>query len=342
MNIFLDTTVFYDDPFLKKPFNKQLLFLSEKNSEFKVYISKVVLAEAERHYKVKLKEELKRINEAELFLKTLPIDNAITISTLSAEKYANKFMEYYNDLDKCEIINIVNYNNDMLPELVRRSVNRVKPFTDKKEEFRDAIIWLSYAALAEQEDLTKCYLITNNVSDYAKNGDLHPDMKQDSERFKLIKNTFGLFQLPELMPYTTNYELSLWVNNQTYTTNDMFSILAQSSDCHHSLFDSLTRYIDYGRTGIDVIDYTEGKLLEMDLIQLKSWEFEVYADNIFLEATVEVSSEIQLFSSVVEVEMQELGILDSYSWNLHLYATFDKNNGLLADFEVTDIEVTEF
>ena len=46
------------------------------------------------------------------------------------------------------------------------------------------------------------FLITNNSSDYLKGNELHPDLKDDSNRFKIYKNTHGLINFEEkIKPY---------------------------------------------------------------------------------------------------------------------------------------------
>ena len=53
MNLFLDTTVFYDDPFLEKPHIKSIIKIFQQNN-FQIYVSNVVLMETKRHFEKNL------------------------------------------------------------------------------------------------------------------------------------------------------------------------------------------------------------------------------------------------------------------------------------------------
>ncbi|WP_181170546.1 PIN domain-containing protein [Priestia megaterium] len=108
-----------------------------------------------------------------------------------------------------EDIEIVGYDNSILPELVNRAVNRIKPFTEGKQEFRDAVIWLSYALLAKERKLENCLLITGNTTDYcSKNKELHPDFLKDSERFTIYKDAYTLVEADNMKEFKEEYELT--------------------------------------------------------------------------------------------------------------------------------------
>lgn len=57
---------------------------------------------------------------------------------------------FYLELQEDGLLNILSCPNDILSELVDRSVNRIKPFKERKSEFRDAVTWLTYTKYAEK------------------------------------------------------------------------------------------------------------------------------------------------------------------------------------------------
>lgn len=72
MNIFLDTTVFYNNPYLNKSKSKRLREIAEDGKGLKLYVSEVVLQEAERHYEVRLRNINKEIKSFTEYLKLIP------------------------------------------------------------------------------------------------------------------------------------------------------------------------------------------------------------------------------------------------------------------------------
>jgi predicted nucleic acid-binding protein len=199
VNIFLDTTLFYDDPFLDKGYyTRKLIDLCEE-MEFSIYISQVVIEETKNHLEKRLKKEIKELNKTIKALKRL--DSSIKYPEIEYQisDSIEKFDARITELEEQELITVVDYNHISLNELIGRSIKRKKPFSDNKEEFRDAIIWLTYAQIAESENLDDCYFITNNKKDFwGKDHNVHPDLLIDSKRFKVFSNSQELFEKGEL------------------------------------------------------------------------------------------------------------------------------------------------
>lgn len=87
----------------------------------------------------------------------------------------------------------IRYKDEFLPELVKRSIERIKPISPKGQEFRDAILWLSILEYFKEENFEhEISFITNNVNDFANNSktDLHPDL---SAEIKNLRPTLKLF-----------------------------------------------------------------------------------------------------------------------------------------------------
>ncbi len=75
------------------------------------------------------------------------------------------------------------------------SINRQKPFTEKKTELKDALIWLTYSDYANSNKLNNCHLLTANCCDFCdlnlikqNQVELHPDLKKDCDKFKVYLN----------------------------------------------------------------------------------------------------------------------------------------------------------
>lgn len=297
MHFFLDTTVFHEDAFLKKLYNQLLLKITEKNG-FTIYISEVVLQEVRNHYEKSVLEQIKKLKESTQSLNSSPLVQ-INVPIPTKEEYLNTFDDYYRALEGECIVEIVGYDNDMLPELIRRSIGRIKPFTEAKQEFRDAVIWLSYAKNAEEHDLKDCFLITNNSSDYLKGNDLHPDLKKDSRRFKVYKNTYGLMHQEEkLQPYKTNVELEEWVEDNPFTEDYVLKLLYGRAE-FETFREEVAYYIrDITPDRFDDDIITESGYCEidgMDITDVDDLEVEVILEDILIRGIATVVSDVELY-----------------------------------------------
>src|SRR5690606_7702682 len=127
------------------------------------------------------------------------------------------FKNFYDQLISEGTVKILEYNNDMLPEIVNRAIERKKPFTENKTELKDTIIWLTYVKFVESKKLKNCILLTANVSDFcdtdeAKNNNfvIHPELKKDSNRFKVYKSPKELIQAEKPQLKFISQRFSVW------------------------------------------------------------------------------------------------------------------------------------
>lgn len=193
MNIFLDTTVFYSDPFLKQNFSRLLLSYAEEGA-LKIYVSQVVVEESCAKYVINYRNDAtKLINSLRAFNHVAQQEIALTVAKETDEKILRSQFEKWQ---KSEVITVLNYENNILPELVRRAIGRIKPFTEKKQEFRDTIIWLTYANYASQNSSQDCILITGNTTEYLndKKDAIHEDLQKDSKHFRLYSTLKEFFE----------------------------------------------------------------------------------------------------------------------------------------------------
>lgn len=183
LNVFLDANILYRDPCFEKRTNK-LLIDKVKRIGGKLYISDIVYKEIENNFKKQLDEINDKINKIKKDCK-IPIE----INNINTENEILKMKSKYEEYEKEGIIIRLETKNEFLPEVIERSIKRKKPFTENKQEFRDCLIWLTYADKVESDKLENCFFITTNSSDfYDKEGNLHEDLVQDSKNIKLHKD----------------------------------------------------------------------------------------------------------------------------------------------------------
>ena len=123
------------------------------------------------------------------------------------------------------IIDVIKPKDNLLGELINRAVNKIKPFSEKKEEFRGGVIWLSCVNYAKVNGYEKLYIISNNSNDFADKAgslNLHPDLRKDFTNAYLVRDVKSFFQKEEkklnlLMEQVPVKNMFKWLNGQKYT-----------------------------------------------------------------------------------------------------------------------------
>lgn len=232
MNFFLDSTVFQNgkDVFLNNRLSKEFLKICRQQN-FSVYISTVVIDEIRRQFYTFMNGQLKNIRDGIRAIDQVPRLYGPSEHLLpSIESIMNSYDLYFENLEKEGTINIVPYCNEFLPELIHRSIHRIKPFTESKQEFRDAVIWFSYANLAEEKKLENCYLISGNTTDYLdKKGEIHEDLAKISNRFILFKDMYNLLNASFMEPYKATHELLKSLKEKEWDLNIISNFLNQGT-----------------------------------------------------------------------------------------------------------------
>lgn len=302
MNIFLDTTLTYQDPYLKSISNNTLLKLVHLYDK-KIYISRVALEETKQHLRKNISREIKELKKSiDKYNRICKDEKYININE-NIEEYIEELDGYYNNLQERGILEILDYNNDILPILVERAIKRIKPFDEKKDEFRDAIIWLTYANYINENKLEDCYFITNNTGDYYDNDNisLHPDLKKDCDNIKLVKSANELIinidkTLKEILEVTdfediedakVRIALEQWIKGNKINEDSIRNIL--SEECYYKIVDFINNYFYDGNipSNIEsVISYLE--LNEIESLEVKDIHYEIIKDEIYISGEIEL------------------------------------------------------
>ncbi|MBV9962448.1 MAG: DUF4935 domain-containing protein [Parafilimonas sp.] len=108
-----------------------------------------------------------------------------------------------------------NYKNDYLKELVKRGIQKIKPFSLKGEEFRDALLWLTILDYIKQDQYDDNVFISANVKDFAdeQRKDLHHILRKE-----LSENNLKLTFFTSLQEFNKTFSLKIdfittdWIN----------------------------------------------------------------------------------------------------------------------------------
>lgn len=184
MNIFLDTNVFFNDPFLAKGKKKILLMLAN-HKDVKLFISKTVYAELLRQHTNFLEKEVKNAREALVNLSPfLNEKREKFIIDLNLANLIKDFHDTFETFQSEEQVEIIDYDSDVLEHIVEIDMYKKLPFikleeitnekgekvTFNKKEIRDAIIWYSYQEYIKKRGLVDCYFISNNIKEFGAIG----------------------------------------------------------------------------------------------------------------------------------------------------------------------------
>ena len=342
MNFFLDTTILYNDPFLANTHNKTLVNMT-KNHNFRIYISDVVYQENKNHYLNRLEDINKQINEILYKQKGIATVLPSIIQPINIDLELKKLEDHYNDLGNNNIVTILPVNNSILPELINRSIHRKKPFTDKKQEFRDAIIWLTYAHYAETMDLEDCYFITDNISDFFKNNKIHPDLEQDSKRFTPVKKVFSLLNKPEIQSKVKSSATMDWIDDQNMNQEKWINLFSDSVTLYE--FDAMDVFsiesdylIDIGYvSGI----YTDGaiSITEVQILHVNIEDTAIVDDEINLKGSIDADCTVEI------ILFHQGDILSTIERILtvkrEFYADWDQETGRIAYITIENSQTTD-
>jgi predicted nucleic acid-binding protein len=303
MNIFLDTSVLYKDPFWKSNFFKELIEIV-KEKEIDLYISNIVLMELEHNYKKIIEQEIIKLDKVNTQIEqyNIKINN---LSSIDVEESLKTLNDFYNKLIKDDTIKILNYTNDMLPEIVQRAIERKKPFTENKTELKDTIIWLTYVECAEKNKLNDCILLTSNITDFcdlekAKKDifEIHSDLQKDSKRFKVYKSPKELIQNEKTKLQFISQRFSSWLEEQEFNNKFVLELITKYFE------KEITRKIEREFESLEPSDifnnddyYVSGYVTTgfFDIFEVDSIEVDNFNEECIISGEVYISCETEVY-----------------------------------------------
>lgn len=297
INIFLDSTVTYNDPYLTNINNGILLELVDKLGGA-IYISNVVIEETKNNLKNNLQETIDKINNSLNDYNKLSNANiSINIDT-NIEYHIENLENYY----KQGILKVVEYDNDFMPIIVERAIQGIKPFSSNKGEFRDALIWLSYTKFIKEKSLDNCFFITNNTADFYADDkqNLHNDLIHDCANIKLFKSSKSLYNFFKDEDFLNEYKsiiryaentviLNNWIKDNPINSDMITEILCFEYDS--LIFDYLFDFLSKGHTPRNFTGYTDYYELQNYIFKdITDINYEVIDDAIYINGLIEIEA----------------------------------------------------
>lgn len=351
MNIFLDTSILFTDPFFKEIFKKEILNACRYN-RLNIFISEVVLKELLYNYEKNLDKIIGDIKKLNVNSKN-QIFNFDEIIIPDKRQLINDFNIFFDNLSELKSFHVLPVSNEFLPTILDKAIKRLKPFTEKKTELKDALIWLTYTEHINNNSLTNCYLLTQNTSDFGeKQTDetfvIHPELQKECDEIRLsisFKEIHSIYNSYfEKQQEQNRQKFISWFEKQKIDADYVQSLLW--NNYVHEVTDNISSYIDK----IDLEKYFEeshlismGGYVEIDDFNwddCSEIEFEVLEENAIISGILEVNGEIRAYgyNSVRDDGDEKFPYIGSADGNFQVYFNFLLDENGSHDFEIVDVK----
>jgi hypothetical protein len=350
-HVFLDTSILFNDPFWQGNYAKQLR-KAAYDSKVKIYISDVVILELKRNFEKSIDKEIFDINKVNQNL--LKITRGFSpYEPPNKEKLISEFNNFYEVFGKKSFHKILNYNNDIMPIIVEKAINRKKPFTESKTELKDAIIWETYKQYIKHNGLNHCFLITSNTTDFCnpekvkeKFFVLHDDLHKECDKIKIstsfqnfVKENYDFLYYPEI-------EFKKWIEEENIDEDYVYRLLWDNAN------DKVSNEIQYHIEKLDADDFFKdqnfsiiGGYLDFgDINWYRCSDIEVDINGAYaiVSGNLQVSCNIQAYgyNSVRDEDDEKYPFLgeDDFSFELSFNFIISKEKQF-DDFEITDVYI---
>jgi len=152
-----------------------------KKTDSRLIMPAIVLEEIGALYKKYLTDKLGKFLTARKNLDNALMGRMIPEVEVDIHEETHKYTEYLLKEFGITQKSLLPHKPEYLDELVRRVVGRIKPISEKGEEFRDALVWLIILDFAGKTKEKKIVFVSTDKTDFAdETGDLHPVLTKDA------------------------------------------------------------------------------------------------------------------------------------------------------------------
>lgn len=272
--MFLDTNVIMSDFKMNGHSFTSLLNSTEQfreNETFKLLITEMNKQELENNYEAELNKTFKDLKS--YYEKSKKILLAEEERLNKNEWKRNHFSEFLTKLLSTFEVHVPS-DNDVYLNSVNRFYNKLRPFRDNKEEFKDSIIWESIYDYANQNTEEIIYFISSNHKEFAfKDNEtyrLHEDFDDLNGRIKYFETiTDFLTEIDYLKIHHFDFR------EQTEILNIIKGYLEQYRENVSSIDSALYNYFNNNQFSTD---YIEGWGTDYYISNIKSIEIDAEMD----------------------------------------------------------------
>lgn len=192
MKVVLDTNVLVADFFMTR--NAFKVLRSSPRHRIKIMLPSVVIEETVTKYGETVQKHLSEIDSALKRLDGLRATEGVDRPNVLLEGVSQSFREFLMDQVKRMRVDVLETPTITHDEIVRRLLERRRPFNQQGEGYRDTLIW--EAVLGCLHHNSKVAFVSNNWRDFASSKDgtqLAEDLLNDVEERGYLKNSILLY-----------------------------------------------------------------------------------------------------------------------------------------------------
>ncbi|MBC8262847.1 MAG: DUF4935 domain-containing protein [Anaerolineales bacterium] len=179
MKVVLDTNILWQDlPLRSRKFEMLFDFVTKTRSE--IVLPQIVYQELEAVYRREAERRLNDFRKARDILGRIFLSFDVADVEIEIDVQVSQYLAYVCKRLGITEEDIVPYRDDYLSCLVNRAIERKRPCSDKGEEFRDALLWMTVLDIAETRRSENVAFISGNIRAFAdKDKSLHPDLVKE-------------------------------------------------------------------------------------------------------------------------------------------------------------------
>ena len=288
MRVVIDTNVFVQDFFMSRP-HFQILLREAARENLDLVLPKMVVEEAIAVFKRRLKEDLAKLDTVTRSLSRLHVP-------LSVETHPDQAALAYelNLRLQASAAEIADFPAVPHAEVVRRAIDRRKPFKEDGRGYRDTLLWYTVLEAAERGPTV---LITANSRDFARDAEgneLHHQLVEDLARRGLEASQVAL------VPSVTAF-VNANVQRAAHVEQELRDRLRDPEFRRHlaELLSSVVSPADVAHIRVPGVDHADVRRVEIQPFSIDGAR-EIDSDRFAVEITANVSTEISFSMSEEE------------------------------------------
>lgn len=193
MDIILDSNIYRADISLRsKDFDILIDYLHRTNSS--LIIPEIILDEIIGLYRRTVMERSQELNKTITNWNLILIDQDrhIVLPELQIVEEVNKYKRHILERLEVKAQNILPYNNDLLPIISKRAIDRKKPSGEKGQGFRDTLIWLTMLDYCKKNNDKQIIFISSNTDDFSNSlkQSLHESLNEECKNLQIRVNYY--------------------------------------------------------------------------------------------------------------------------------------------------------
>jgi predicted nucleic acid-binding protein len=278
MDIIIDSNILYKDPRLVSPKSQALLDYARKTKSH-VVIPTIVRQEVIANMRRELTESL---NQADNLMRRIDhwrFEKGSSLQkNIDVDFEIDLYEKYIDDLIHGGVLLELPYKDEFLSQVVERLANRTKPASEKGEEFRDVVLWLSLKEYSRASDKEIIFISEDKHFYDVGSNYLHPQLATELQDEGLkVKYLGSIDEFISQHSSKIDYINREWIESALRAAN--FERLATRKIESLQRLWSYYPFIEgYVPTGLVLADFRFSKVKDYYVYELEN-------DELFLHAT---------------------------------------------------------